>query len=228
MLSAVSRGFSLRARVSLLFLALFCASMALAMAEYAGGSWLHPKASSHSFLENFWCDLLREPAHNGLPNGRAVVLATVGFTALALALAAFWLELADLLPDWRRSLLRVAGPASSLATALVALVPSDRSPSLHGPFVLTAGGLGFACGCVSGAWALRRFARAPAFASATALLLCAAAVNLALYVEVAYFRASDTATLPAVQKVATGLLLTWMVLGLRLSANRPTPRAPLA
>jgi hypothetical protein len=214
---------SLRARFAIACLLLFCVSMGAAMASYAGGSWLHPQATSHSFLENFWCDLLREPAHNGLPNAGSVRFGMLGFSALAVALAAFWLEMAGVFADWRRPFLRVAGLLSSVLTALVALVPSDRFPILHAPAVLSAGGLGFACGCVCSAWALRHFETARVFGAASLVLVGAAAVNLALYVWVAYLHGVDTMVLPVAQKVATLALLVWMIAGLSFSAYRPKP-----
>jgi hypothetical protein len=219
-------GWSRRSLVSLIFLALFCASMTAAMFSYAGGSWLHPQATSHVFFENFWCDLLREPAHNGLPNGRSVRLASIGFTAIAVSLGAFWLEASRLLPARRARFVAVAGVVSSVATALVALVPSDRFPGVHPPAVLTAGGLGFVCGCICSAWALSHYKVAPTFALSSLLLVGAAAVNLALYVRAIYFEASETIVMPAAQKLATLGLVCWIVAGLavvRLSANRPKP-----
>ncbi len=198
--------------------------MAGAVACYAGGSWWHPHAGEHLFFENFWCDLLREPAHNGRPNGRSVALATTGFVALAVALRFFWSEIASLLPSRRGRFVRVAGQVSAVATALVALVPSDRYPALHAPAVLTAGGLGFACGCVCSAWALAHHRERRAFATWSLVLVAAALVNLALYVNVAYLQGPDSRVLPAAQKLATLALLAWMVSGLAaVSANRPKP-----
>lgn len=198
-----------------------------AMGCYAGGSWLHPHATAHSFFENFWCDLLRDPAHNGSPNGCSVALATFGFSALALALLPFWLEVARLLPNRRARFVRWAGAVSSLATGLVALLPSDRFPELHPPCVLTAGGLGFVCGGVCSSWALAHFRQVPGFALTSLLLLAAASLNLALYAHAVYVEAAETLLLPVMQKLATFVLLLWMVLGLRdarrLSAGRPTP-----
>jgi hypothetical protein len=219
---------SLHAKVSLAFVALFCGAMLGAVASYAGGSWLHPHAAGFSLLENFWCDLLREPAHDGLPNGRSVALATLGFAAISLALGPYWLEVASLLPPRRAWFVRRAGLASALATALVALLPSDRFPGAHAPAVLTAGGLGFGCGCVCGAWALGHFRAVRAFALTSLFLLCAASVNLVLYVAVAYFQAPDTVVLPAAQKLATLGLVGWMIAGLAAaragaSARRPKP-----
>ena len=214
---------SLRARIAIACLLLFCVSMGAGTASYAGGSWLHPQAPSHSFLENFWCDLLREPAHNGLPNATSVRFGMLGFSALAVALAAFWLEMADFFADWRRPFLRVAGLLSSAGTALVALLPSDRFPVLHAPAVLSAGGLGFACGCICAVWAMRHFDRARMFGVASLVLVSAAAVNLGLYVWVAYLRGVDTVVLPVAQKVATVALLVWIVGGLSFNAYRPKP-----
>jgi hypothetical protein len=205
-------------RVSLIALGVFCVAMVGAMASYAGGSWLHPHAPTHLFWENFWCDLLREPAHNGLPNTRSVALATLGFVAIAVALGAFWLEAARLLPPRRAGFVRIAGVISSTATAVVALLPSDRFPSIHPPAVLSAGGLGFACGCICSAYALSHARRMPWFALSSLVLVAAATVNLALYVHVAYFEATDTIVLPVAQKVATLALAVWLISGLSVAA----------
>lgn len=216
-------GWSLYGRASLAALALFVVSMTAAMALYAGGSWLTPSAAAHSFWENFWCDLVREPAHNGQPNARAAQLATLGFTALAAALAPFWLELSRLLQPGPRRFVRFAGVAGALATAAVALVPSDRYPTWHAPFVLTAGVLGLSCGVVCAGWALRHRAEARLFAASSVVLLALALLNLALYIAVVYVRPAETIVLPASQKLATLALLVWMVAGLRVSASRPRP-----
>lgn len=205
---------SLRARATLACLGGFCLAMLAATWSYAGGSWQHPRARQHLFFENYWCDLLRDPAHNGLPNGTSVRLATLGFLTLAAGLALFWLELSALLPRLQGRFLRAAGVVSSLATALVAITPSDRCPSVHAPAVLCAGGLGFACGCLGALRALRDFRQAPWFALSSLGLIALAATNLVLYVGVAYCQSGDSLVLPAVQKLATLALLGWMVTGL--------------
>jgi hypothetical protein len=223
------RRWSPLARISVGCLLLFCLAMALAMQAYPGGSWLHPHAYGHSFFENFWCDLLREPAYNGAPNGRSVRLATLGFAAMAGALGPFWWEVARLLPARRGAFVRGAGLVSAFGTAAVALLPSDRFPGAHGPAVLSAGGLGFVCGCLVSAWALSHFGQARWFAASSLVLVAAAGLNLVLYVYVAYLAGHDTVVLPAAQKVATLALLVWLVSGLAAaeapppSAGRPTP-----
>jgi hypothetical protein len=194
--------------------------MAGAMISYAGGSWLHPKATGHLFWENFWCDLLREPAHNGSPNQRSVLLGTAGFVAIAVSLGAFWLEVSRLLPAGRERFVRVAGLISAVATALVALVPSDRFPGLHPPAVLMAGVLGFVCGCICAGFALTHFRRMPVFAASSLVLLATAGTNLALYVHAIYFAASETIVLPASQRLATFALVVWIISGLTAAAPR--------
>lgn len=217
----------LLSRLSLIALALFCAAMMAAMASYAGGSWLHPHAPSHSFWENFWCDLLREPAHNGLPNRRAVALASLGFVAIAAALGGFWLEVSRLLPAWRARFVQTAGVISAAVTAVVTLVPSDRFPSIHPPAVLTAGVLGFTCGCLCSAYALTHARRMPVFAISSLVLIAASGINLVVYVQVAYFTATDTIVLPVAQKVATLALVAWLISGLAAaSSDRATSGPP--
>jgi len=212
----------MRAKLSLAFLAVFCAAMVAAALRYPGGSWLHPHAVGFSVAENFWCDLMRQPAHNGAPNG-AVVLGTVGFAALGLALWPFWLEVSRLLPPPRSRFVRGAGGVSALGTAFVALMPSDRFPHWHGPVVLTAGGLGFICGISCAGFAVRAWRKAPLFAATSLFLLLCASLNLVLYVWVAYLRGPETVVLPVAQKLATLGLLAWMAAGLRASARLPKP-----
>ena len=220
----MAKPWSLRGKFSLAFTAVFSVALLCAMHSYAGGSFMHPHAAGFSWLENFWCDLLREPAYSGLPNGRSVALAGIAFAALALGLAPFWLELARLLPARRAALVRVAGLVSSVATALVALLPSDRYPHAHAPAVLTAGGLGFACGLVCAGFAVTHFKALPAFALSSVFLLAAASVNLVLYVNVIYFHGPDTVVLPLAQKLATVGLVSWIVAGLFASRRAPALR----
>lgn len=215
---------SRRAQLSLGALALFVLTLLVAVSTYPGGSWLNPQAcDGFSWSENFWCDLLRQPAYNGAANGRAVWLTTAAFASIALALAPFWFEVSTLLGGRQRRFVRVAGSVSSVATACVALLPSDRFPALHAPAVLTAGGLGFACGCVCSAWALRHPREALSFWLLSWVLLAAASLNLVLYVWVAYFDGPSTVVLPSAQKVATVALVGWIVSGLAASARRPKP-----
>lgn len=210
----------MRERLSLAALSVFCLAMLAGALTYPGGSWLHPQALGFSIVENFWCDLTRRPAHNGAPNPIAPWLGTLGFAALGVALAPFWLEVSRLLPPGRARFVRVAGVVSAVCTSLVALLPSDRFPRLHAPVVLTAGVLGLLCGVACGRAALAKRRLFPLFAAASLALLVAASVNLVLYVRAVYFHASETVVLPVAQKLATLGLLLWMVTGLRAARPR--------
>jgi hypothetical protein len=212
----------MRAKLSLAALAVFCAAILAATWRYPGGDFIVQKTDGFS-LRNFWCDLLREPAYNGAANGASVWLATLAFAAIGVALAPFWLEVSRLVPA-RERLLRVAGMISAVATVLVALLPSDRFPQLHGPVVITAGGLGIICGFFVGRAALAERRRWPLFAASSAALLLFAVANLLLYVWAVYFNGPKLVLLPAVQKLATLSLVVWMVAGLAAaSARHPKP-----
>lgn len=211
----------MRAKLSLTALSLFCVAMLAGALAYPGGSWLHPHSVGFSVVENFWCDLMRRPAHNGAPNPWAPALGILAFVAIGVALVPFWLEVSRLLPPRRARFVRGAGVVSAVCTAVVALLPSDRFPSLHPPIVLSAGGLGLICGLLVGGFAISQRRQFPVFAGASLGLLLAAAANLALYLRAIYFQASETVALPVVQKLATLGLLVWMVAG--LSASRPKP-----
>jgi len=210
-------------RASLGFLALFALLITAAMWVYPGGTWQDPSAVGHRFFANYYCDLLRRPALNGKDNALGAALGTAGFACLGLALGPFWIQVSRLLGARARAFVRVAGVICAAATAVVALLPSDRFPSLHAPAVLTAGGLGLICGAACSVAAVRRRREIPAFAGASVLLLSAATLNLVLYVNVAYFDGADTIVLPASQKLATLGLIAWIVTGLSASASRPKP-----
>jgi len=213
----------MRAKLSLAALAAFCGALMAAVWCYPGGTFLLHDGHGFSFIENFWCDLLRQPAYNGAGNGCSNRLATVAFSLVALALWPFWWEVSHLLPEERRRLVRALGSVSALATLSVPLLPSDRFPTWHAPAVLLAGGCGFICGISCGHFAVRSRRTVPWFAASSVALLLFASVNLVLYVSVQYLDGPDTVVLPAAQKLATLSLVVWMVTGLRASARLPKP-----
>ena len=60
---------------ALLLLAAFCVLLVAAALAYPGGSWDDHAATRFHWLWNYWCDLIREQAWNGAPNGTARLLA---------------------------------------------------------------------------------------------------------------------------------------------------------
>jgi hypothetical protein len=216
---------SLLPRISLLGLASFWLLMLLAMRTYPGGNFAALSHSSHDFFANYWCDLLRDVALNGQDNERGATLARAGMAAMAAALGAFWLRAGRGLARpvaWR---VAAAGSVSSLAMLFVACLPSDRFPQAHAPAVLVAGAPGFACGVAIAATALRRSREAPLFAVLSFALVVLAALNLALYVDVACISGGHNALLPGLQKLASFVLTGWITVGLR-DWERPQRKSP--
>ncbi len=124
--------------------ALFVLTMGRAMSLYPGGTWLDRGTRGHRFWTNFLCDVMQPRALNDADNSRAATWARVAMLCLGMALLAFWHFVPTLFRDavvlgW---VVRVAGTISSLGLAGVIFFPSQNFPSLHGVFVLSAGGVG--------------------------------------------------------------------------------------
>ena len=71
-------------------LAVFVVAMALAIALYPGGSWTLPGGEGFSLARNFWCDVLRSRAINGMDNAAGKQLGSVAFGALGLGMWPYW------------------------------------------------------------------------------------------------------------------------------------------
>lgn len=209
------------ATLRLLTLALLGAFVALLVAA----AYAYPGAPAFDWARNYWCDLLHERAAGGASNALGAALAKAGFAALGASLVSFWLVVST--RAGKPNLVRfvaVAGALSAMATAAVGIVPSDRYPALHPPLALLAGGVGFVCTAISIVAPLgnRRATRLETLFGLP--LLAAAALNIVLYVNAAYLGGSPSAALPAVQKVATLLLLGWMGSALGAAGNTAQAR----
>jgi len=93
----------------------------------------------------------------------------------------------------------------------MAALPSDRFPITHGIVALSGGVLGMWAAGASIAARTRGEARFGVRRVAGALTLALAAGNALLYVYVAYLRGPETLAQPVVQKLATLLLVIWML-----------------
>ncbi|MEO8181550.1 MAG: hypothetical protein ABI895_22160 [Deltaproteobacteria bacterium] len=212
-------------------LGLFAVALALAAWWYPGGSWTEPAREGFVLWRNFWCDLVRSQALNGVANGASRRAASLGFAALWFALWCFWPVASSLLSPSRRAPVRVLGRISTFGLLGMAFLPSDAHPVLHGMVALAGGGLGMLCGTFCSTERLADEARySLRRVSAAAAVLCGAA-NAALYVYVAYGGGRETTAQPSVQKLATLALLLWMSSTLaRAAAYRRTherPRPPV-
>ena len=194
-------------------LGVFSVLMAAAMAAYPGGSWLQRSSRGHAFWGNYWCDLLRNPGLNGEDNAVSAGLAQWAMLAMAMTLLIYWFVASSLFLDraalarWTRGL----GSLGAIGLALITQLPSDRFAGLHVLAVVLAGPMGIA----ATALAIVGLASAPGTSRLARFLGIALAVSasatLLQYTRQAWLGAAESALLPALQKVATGLLMLWMV-----------------
>jgi hypothetical protein len=205
---------------TLVALGVFILAMAIAIAAYPGGSWTAPNEPGFSFSRNFWCDLLRSRAINGLENATSKSWASLAFAALAGGSLPYWVAAASLFQPYQRRLVATLGAASAMGLGLMAALPSDRYPVAHGVVALAGGAAGMLAGAMSARLRLRGEPRLGARRLAAALTLGFAASNACLYVYVAYLRAPETLAQPLAQKLATLLLVIWMTLTVRRANER--------
>jgi hypothetical protein len=204
-------------RVLLACVGLFVVLEGAAMALYPGGTWWDPSAQGHRFWQNFICDLEWRVALDGRPNPVGSALAQAAMVVLVAGFVPFWWAA----PAWTRAVrtLAVVGVGGMLA---VALMPSERFGSMHGVAVIFAAVPSIAATSLAaaGEWRVgRRIA-----AGVGAALLGVAALDLTLYARTMRDGGPGPVALPALQKIALGLLLTWMTM---VAARRPRSRPPL-
>ncbi len=200
----------------------FVVATAIAMALYPGGTFLDPHTVGHRFFANFFCDLFHAHGLDGRPNPGAP-LAQVGMLAMLVALWAHFMVTARTLGSGvLRFLVRVLGTMSALAAIAVPLTPSDRFPRLHGVCVLLAAGPGVLAVTCAVVGLFRDRALFSAWLGVA--LAVTAAIDAGLYAWQMRTQAPTPLALPALQKVAAGVLVLWMVV---VSAHdRRRARAP--
>jgi hypothetical protein len=182
----------------------FVGCVALAMARYPGGTWFDPHAPGHDFWRNFLCDLLHHEGLDGRPNAGAT-LALIGMVCGISALGiALWLVPALSSRPGARSA-RWLGTPAAVGMLLVPLLPSDRFPFLHGVAVVGTGVPAFAAAFVA-LVALRGQPRSFTIGAALVLL---AGVDFGLYVWDQFLGGVLLPATPALQRVATLLLVAF-------------------
>jgi hypothetical protein len=193
-------------RALLSSVALFVVLEAGAMALYPGGTWWEPAAHGHRFWQNFLCDLSWRVALDGQDNHAGSLLAQAAMLVLVAGFVPFWLLAAER-GVWA---VRPLGFASVLGAAAVTLMPSERFGSMHGAAVMVATTTGLAAAVLAVIGQLRSGARLAGWLGVA--VLAAAGVDFALYVRTFASPSGGPGplALPALQKVALGLLLAWM------------------
>jgi hypothetical protein len=203
----------LNAVAILLSVALFLALEAAAMRLYPGGTWWDSHAVGHRFWENFLCDLEWRVALDGSPNPIGSRLAFAAMATLAAGVGFFWFAVACILAASGRDriarFVRIAGVASVLGILVVISMPSDAFGALHGVVVICASLLGFAATTL--AILGLRLAGRRALAALGGATMAAAVLDFGLYASHFAAHTQDSVLTPAVEKVALGALLAWMV-----------------
>jgi len=201
-----------RARgVVLLGLAAFTGFLALAAVRYPGGSWADPHARRFELLRNYWCDLFRVEAVNGLPNATSLLLARTAFFAMAAILPPFW-WLASRKLDGRRARLAVigCGLANAVGVAVVASLAYRGYGVAHVAITSAAGALGLAAAAIVLRADLPPLSPLNATRAWGLALVVSVAANLAVYLPLA-LGGGDSVAMPVVQKLATVCVLGWML-----------------
>lgn len=192
--------------------AVSAALLGAAMRLYPGGTWCDPAAEGHAFWANFLCDLEWKVALNGRPNPVGSTVAGAGMASLALGVGVFFQVVPALFGPGgaSRRAVRLLGGASTVGTAAVVLMPSERFGDLHGVVVIVTAAPGLA-GAVLAVAALARGEPRPRVCAALGgASVCAAVVDLGLYARHFVDRTDCAPLVPALQKVAVLLLLGWL------------------
>jgi hypothetical protein len=199
----------------------FLACFGFAAASYPGGTWFDRRASGHSLLRNFLCDLMQTRALNGQEAEAGSLAARGGMAVMMVAIGAFFALIAGLAPPGSRAgrVTWRAGLAASVLGCAVPLLPSDLARDAHVIAVVCAFAPALAATLAAFSVCLRS-PRVPRWLVALAAFTLAMgaldgigyAYAYALHfanVRVAHGRWLNLA-LPALQRAATFGLLAWI------------------
>ena len=206
-----------------LLLVVFAGLYAGAAIAYPGGTWEEPTRVGHSFLFNYYCDLMRPVALNGQPNPLGSVLAEWGQLVFALALGPFFLVAPRVFPERLRlaRVVRVLGVVASLAGVGVVLMPSWRfGQTVHGIMLLVCAVPAVtALVCVMiGTW------RVPTLRGLAGALVVTVLLTIAIFVRQMMIGAETSPGLAPLQRIDFALALAWMTTtALRTARSAGTP-----
>jgi hypothetical protein len=191
------------------FLLLFAA----AARAYPGGTHFDHTSIGHDFWRNTLCDVARTVAIDGAPNASACTLARIAMTLLAVGLGVLFVALPRLFPSRARlgRAVRVLGVATIPFAIAVVFLPTDRFGQLHGLAIFVAGVLGLSTVLLA-LKGLFSDARVPPLVVALGVVsMSVAAVDLALYLLEFLSGGPAQLAVPILERVATFLLLGWML-----------------
>ncbi|MCA9599239.1 MAG: hypothetical protein KC776_38290 [Myxococcales bacterium] len=184
--------------------AAFVALVGVAMARYPGGTWFDPRATGHDFWRNYLCDLLHSHGLDGRPNPGAT-LALIGMIAGILSLALAFFSLPEVSARTAARWTRRIGAPAALGILIVPLLPSDRFPFVHGVAVVATGVPAFG-GMVL---ALRALSARRVLFGIGLLLLLSSGADFVLYVWDQFLGGEIVVLSPALQRVATLVLIAF-------------------
>lgn len=178
--------------------------------SYPGGTYWDPSTTGFGWT-NFWCDLLRPLAHNGLPNEAGAWAARLALLALALGLGPFFtlartrLELGP----GQAMLLQTGAWGGRIALILVAAGTGRLPSAVHDWAILLGAPFGLVALALVIVWSGRLQRTLPLVGGAG---LALALWNLAEYAREALLHAPDWHGLPVVQKAATLVVSAFVAL----------------
>jgi len=209
----------------------FLAQVSLAATLYPGGTWLHRRRVGHDLWGNFLCDLTQPVALNGQPNALGARFGAAAMLTFTVALALVWQHFPPLLQTRAPRLGRTIAVVGALGCgALVAVpcTPSLRFGRIHAAVVFVA--VGSCLGALGTAThALWRHlgpdtATAPRRGIARVLsvaLVAALVLDAGLYAYSLAPGGRILPLLPALQRIATGISLAWMLAVVALRPSTP-------
>ena len=177
---------------------------------YPGGTWSERARPGFSFWQNFWCDLLSTRALDGRSNLLGASLSRAAFACFALALFQFWpLVAARANPERPSRVAQRLGRVGALSLLAVAVVPAATSQLGHGIAVVGSTVAALLAVSVLLPGLVRRREHGAALLGVATLAV--SVLCLAQYVYQGCFGGDVGAWLAGLQKIATALLLAFMV-----------------
>lgn len=192
-------------------LVVFAGLYAAAAFSYPGGTWEEPTRVGHSWLFNYYCDLMRPIALNGQPNPVGSRLAELGQLVFALTLGPFFWVAPRVFPE-RATLgraVRVLGVVACVAGVGVVALPSWKvGQTVHGIMLLSCALPAIsALVCVMvGTWPV------PLLRGLAGALVLTMVATIGIFIPQMISGAETSPGLAPLQRIDFALAIAWMTL----------------